>query len=235
MGELEHGDNLFGLFLCAHLETMATRGDVPDRQEAKFRLLANLVRREILDADFRRWYRLIDWIVKLPEDANRAVWLRLQGLKEVEALLRRPGVNGRCYQPQTARPFAGPEHPHQIDAGDGDIGDTLSFELGRRLEKGPPGTAAQIQPAHRAPLAAALQEEIERLATTAEASSCWSSRRGLIRSPGSRQRRMLGFLAGGKRDLWIVPRWVRGRKRILFQRNASAGGDVRLAAVPAEE
>ena len=75
-------NNLFGLFLCAHLETMATRGDVLARQEAKFRLLANLIRRDILDADLRHWYRLIDWILKLPEDANRAVWLRLEELKE---------------------------------------------------------------------------------------------------------------------------------------------------------
>lgn len=81
--ELEAGGNLFGLFLCAHLETMATRGDVPRRQEAKFRLLANLMRREALAAEVRRWYRLIDWIMKLPEAANRAVWLRLQELKEV--------------------------------------------------------------------------------------------------------------------------------------------------------
>lgn len=82
MGELEGGRNLFGLFLCAHLERMATRGDVPRRQDAKFRILANLTRRDISDGEFRRWYRLIDWIMKLPEDANRAVWLRLEELKE---------------------------------------------------------------------------------------------------------------------------------------------------------
>jgi hypothetical protein len=82
MAELESSGNLFGLFLCAHLETMKTRGGVPQRQEAKFRLLANLMGRDVLDADFRRWYRLIDWIMKLPEEANRAVWLRLEELKE---------------------------------------------------------------------------------------------------------------------------------------------------------
>jgi hypothetical protein len=82
MGELESGGSLFGLFVCAHLETMATRRDVRRRQEAKVRLLANLMRRDVLDADFRRWYRLVDWIMKLPEDANRAVWLRLRELKE---------------------------------------------------------------------------------------------------------------------------------------------------------
>ncbi len=82
IAELESGDNLFGLFVCAHLETMATRGDVPRRQDAKFRILANLMRREILTAELQRWYRLIDWIMKLPEAPNRAVWLRLQELKE---------------------------------------------------------------------------------------------------------------------------------------------------------
>lgn len=84
--ELEAGSNLFGLFLAAHLETMATRGDHAQRQDAKFRLLANLMRRDILDAELRRWYRLIDWIMKLPEPANRAVWLRLENLKEARAL-----------------------------------------------------------------------------------------------------------------------------------------------------
>jgi hypothetical protein len=86
MGELESCENLFGLFVCAHLETMATREDVPRRQEAKVRILANLMYRDVPDADFRRWYRLIDWIMKLPEDANRAVWQRLQELKEVKTV-----------------------------------------------------------------------------------------------------------------------------------------------------
>ncbi len=82
LGELESGGNLFGLFLCAHLETMATRGNVSGRQDAKYRLLANLMRRNISAEELRRWYRLSDWIMKLPEQANRAVWLRLEELKE---------------------------------------------------------------------------------------------------------------------------------------------------------
>jgi hypothetical protein len=84
LAELEAGGNLFGLFVCAHLETMATRRDVPGRREAKFRLLANLLRRDVSAAEFRRWYRLIDWIMKLPEEANRAVWRRLEALKEAK-------------------------------------------------------------------------------------------------------------------------------------------------------
>jgi hypothetical protein len=86
VAELESGANLFGLFVCAHLATMATKGDVSGRQEAKYRLLANLMRRDIDAAALRRWYRLIDWIVKLPEAANRSVWLRLQELEEVQTV-----------------------------------------------------------------------------------------------------------------------------------------------------
>jgi flagellar biosynthesis/type III secretory pathway protein FliH len=52
------------------------------RQQAKYRLLANLLGRELPDQELRRWYRLIDWIMKLPEEANRAVWLRLRELQE---------------------------------------------------------------------------------------------------------------------------------------------------------
>lgn len=84
--ELEASENLFGLFLSAHLETMASKGNVPRRQEAKFRLLANLLRRNLLPADVQHWYRLIDWIMKLPEEANRSVWLRLEELKEPQSM-----------------------------------------------------------------------------------------------------------------------------------------------------
>jgi hypothetical protein len=61
---------------------MAIWRDVSSRQEAKFRLLANLMHRDVGADEFHRWYNLIDWIMKLPEAANRAVWLRLRELKE---------------------------------------------------------------------------------------------------------------------------------------------------------
>ncbi len=86
IAELESGANLFSLFLGAHLETMASRGDVQRRQDAKYRVLANLLRRDLNAQEFRHWYRLIDWIMKLPEEANRAVWLRLEELKEPKAM-----------------------------------------------------------------------------------------------------------------------------------------------------
>ena len=52
---------------------MATRENLSKRQEAKVRLLSNLQRRKLDEADGREWYRLIDWLMKLPEEMNRQV------------------------------------------------------------------------------------------------------------------------------------------------------------------
>jgi hypothetical protein len=75
--DLENEENVFGLFIVAHLETLATRKDLPGRRQAKLRLLSNLQRRKMDEADGREWYRLIDWIMKLPEDMNRQVHAEL--------------------------------------------------------------------------------------------------------------------------------------------------------------
>ncbi len=71
--ELENEDNVFSLFIAAHLATMATRKKPAKRQAAKLRLLSNLQRRKLDEIDGREWYRLIDWIMPLPEERNRQV------------------------------------------------------------------------------------------------------------------------------------------------------------------
>src|SRR5262249_44650612 len=71
--DLENEDNLFCLFIVARCETLATRKDLPRRQQAKLRLLSNLQRRKLDEADGREWYRLIDWLMKLPEEMNQQV------------------------------------------------------------------------------------------------------------------------------------------------------------------
>lgn len=71
--DLENEDNLFSLFIAAHLETLRTHKDLPARQQAKVRLLCNLQGRKVDEADGREWYRLIDYLMKLPEDMDREV------------------------------------------------------------------------------------------------------------------------------------------------------------------
>ena len=74
MAELESDENVFALFVAAHLETMATRKDLVKRQEAKNRILSNLQSRNLDKADGGRWYDLIDWLMKLPKEMNEAVY-----------------------------------------------------------------------------------------------------------------------------------------------------------------
>jgi hypothetical protein len=63
MADLESDENVFALFVAAHLETMATRKN----------LLNNLQARKLDSVDGLRWYQLIDWLMKLPAEMNRSV------------------------------------------------------------------------------------------------------------------------------------------------------------------
>jgi hypothetical protein len=77
--ELEAGDNLFGLFVSAHLESQKTRDDPDTRAEGKIRLLSNLLKRERPDLERGKWYNVIDWILPLPPDRERQVFQKLKG------------------------------------------------------------------------------------------------------------------------------------------------------------
>ncbi len=81
--ELEAGENVFGLFVSAHLEALKTRNDPDKRAEGKIRLLSNLARRNLSDVDRSKWYNLIDWILPLPQDKEQFVFQKLQGDKTV--------------------------------------------------------------------------------------------------------------------------------------------------------
>ncbi len=81
--DLEAGENVFGLFVSAHIETLKTRNDPDKRAEGKIRLLSNLVGRRLPDLDRGKWYQLIDWILPLPQDKELQVYQRMQGEKPV--------------------------------------------------------------------------------------------------------------------------------------------------------
>jgi hypothetical protein len=71
--DLEHEENVFSLFMTAHLTALRTTKDLTLRMEEKIRLLSNLQCRKLANIDGREWYRLIDWIMTLPEEMNRQV------------------------------------------------------------------------------------------------------------------------------------------------------------------
>jgi len=81
MAELEAGGNLFGLFLVAHLETLATKKDPEARCRAKLRLMRNLIIRGLSQSEEGTWARLLDWLMKVPDEYNLSLWDELRSMK----------------------------------------------------------------------------------------------------------------------------------------------------------
>jgi hypothetical protein len=80
---LEASENLFGLFVSAHLEALKTCDDPKKRAAGKTRLLSNLFNRGLTDLERDRWYRVIDWILPLPPEWEKQVFQKLHGEKAV--------------------------------------------------------------------------------------------------------------------------------------------------------
>lgn len=72
--ELEASDNPFAKMLLAHLKTMETRGNAPDRQVWKVRLIRNLYECGLSATDVRELFRLIDWMMDLPPALDGLFW-----------------------------------------------------------------------------------------------------------------------------------------------------------------
>ncbi len=65
---LERNDNPFAALVLAHLQALATRGDPQSRRTWKLRVVKGLYERNWTEEDIRQLFRLIDWIMDLPED-----------------------------------------------------------------------------------------------------------------------------------------------------------------------
>lgn len=69
---LESAENPFAVVVMAHLRTMETRNDHGERLDAKLRLSKSLYRRGWTKAEIINLYRFIDWVMRLPEDLEKA-------------------------------------------------------------------------------------------------------------------------------------------------------------------
>ena len=65
---LESNQNPFAVVVLAHLQAQATRSDVAQRRAWKFRLVKGLYERKLTKGDIRELFRLLDWILVLPDD-----------------------------------------------------------------------------------------------------------------------------------------------------------------------
>ncbi|HET6879732.1 MAG TPA: hypothetical protein VFI31_06245, partial [Pirellulales bacterium] len=69
---LERNENPFAVVVLAHLKTQATRRDAARRRAWKFRLVKGLYERKLTKDDIRELFRLLDWILILPDDLEEA-------------------------------------------------------------------------------------------------------------------------------------------------------------------
>jgi len=102
MGELEENSNPFAVIVTAHLTTQETRGDGTGRYEGKLRIAKSLYRRGYGRQDILELFRLIDWMVNLPEAAEQEFKKEIQDFEEenqmpyitsVERLARQEGLS----------------------------------------------------------------------------------------------------------------------------------------------
>ena len=68
---LEESRSPFATVVMAHLKAQETRGDVGARGEWRFSLLRRLYERGHQRADILNLYRFLDWVLELPEAAER--------------------------------------------------------------------------------------------------------------------------------------------------------------------
>jgi len=102
MGELEESNNPFAVIVAAHLTTQETRTDGTGRYEGKLRIAKSLYRRGYSRRDIMELFRLIDWMVNLPEAAEEEFKKEIQHFEEenqmpyvtsVERLARQEGLS----------------------------------------------------------------------------------------------------------------------------------------------
>jgi hypothetical protein len=82
LGELEESTNPFAVIVAAHLTNQETKGDRTQRYEGKLRIAKSLYRRGYGRQDILELFRLIDWLVNLPEAAEQEFKKEIQRFEE---------------------------------------------------------------------------------------------------------------------------------------------------------
>lgn len=68
---LEKNGNPFAVVVLAHLKAQATHSDPVQRRAWKFRLVKGLYERKLMKQDIRELFRILDWILVLPEQLQQ--------------------------------------------------------------------------------------------------------------------------------------------------------------------
>src|SRR5580700_7030003 len=71
--ELEGDANPFALVILAHLKTLQTRNDPAARRMWKLRTTKGLYERGLDGEQVRRFFRILDWMMELPAELEKAL------------------------------------------------------------------------------------------------------------------------------------------------------------------
>ena len=82
--ELEQSDNPFATVVLAHLDTQDTRQRLGERKDRKFGLIKGIRKRGWSETQVRQLFKLIDWLMELPEPLVRDFWTELKQYEEKE-------------------------------------------------------------------------------------------------------------------------------------------------------
>jgi len=99
---LEQDPNPFSVLVLAHLKTQATRRDPNSRLDWKLRLVRSLYERGYSREDILELFRLIDWMMILPEELDRGFETALRQYEEsgqmpyITSIERRAAERGRA-------------------------------------------------------------------------------------------------------------------------------------------
>lgn len=80
--ELEQDSNPFAVLVMAHLKTKATTGNFPAREQWKWQLVRGLYERGYTKDRIVQLFRLIDWMMILPEDLQNQFEDQLESYQE---------------------------------------------------------------------------------------------------------------------------------------------------------
>lgn len=81
VAKLEKDRNPFAALVLAHLKTQETNGDPEARRSWKFRLIKGLLERGLSREEIGQLFRLIDWMMDLPEAHEKLFWEDYNKLK----------------------------------------------------------------------------------------------------------------------------------------------------------
>ncbi len=87
--DLFHSDNLFALFILAHLQAWATESNDEARADSKLRLLLRSCSLKMSaedEVDRPALLRLIDWLLPLPPQRNDPIWQKIREVREGQTM-----------------------------------------------------------------------------------------------------------------------------------------------------